>query len=469
MNPLNDNRTRRQFLGEASCASAGSVAAMSCLLNLKMMGTLSASEGLPDEDYKALVCVFLAGGNDSYNMLSPATGDGYSEYAAARGSLALDEADFITLSGALPDGRVLGVDGNMTGIASLYESGKAAFIANVGTLVEYTTPEMITAGTAKLPLGLFSHSDQQLHWQSGMPDTRSPESGWGGRLADLLKGLNEVSGVSMNISTAGTNVFQGSEGTAVFTKRVGQIPEITNWESPTALNVSRRQSVEQILAASRENIFEQALVNRTQDAIAASAEYRTAVESLSPLTTPFTASNGLSLQLKDVAEAICARGSLGKRRQTFFVQVGGWDHHAGLSSHPAQLGELSQAIEEFQAAMVELGLEDKVTLFTASDFGRTLTQNGSGSDHAWGGNQFVVGGAVNGGAIYGDYPSLAIGSVLDTGRGRLIPTTSVDQYIAELALWMGVSPSNLGQIVPNIGRFYDVTSGELPIGFLPSV
>ena len=205
-------------MGEASCASVGSIAALSSILNLKLVGSLSGAEIGPTDDYKALVCVFLAGGNDSFNMLLPQSGDGYAEYAESRRSLALPVSQITPLSHALPDGRQLGLNVSMPGVLDLYEAEKAAFVANVGTLVEATTVSGIQNGTATLPLGLFSHSDQQLHWQTSLPDTRSPDSGWAGRLGDFFKDLNGVSGVSMNISTAGTNVFQSSSGTSVFSK-----------------------------------------------------------------------------------------------------------------------------------------------------------------------------------------------------------------------------------------------------------
>jgi len=455
---------RRRFLGEASCASVGSIAALSSIFNLRLTGSLAAAAEPPEEDYKALVCIFMAGGNDSFNMLTPGSGEAYDDYALARGALALPAADLSNLSETLPDGRQLALNKSMSELLALYEGGKAAFVANVGTLVERTSVAGIQNGSAKLPLGLFSHSDQQLHWQSGLPDTRSAGSGWGGRLADLFADLNGVSGVSMNISLAGINLFQSSGGTSVFSKSPGSVPGLANWDNPAHLG--RRRAIESVLDAEYRNVFEKTFVARTKEAIAAGKEYQEALTLADPVASPFTITNPISMQLKDVAESMAARGGLNKKRQTFFVMAGGWDHHASLDPHPAMLRQLSQAIQEFQNAVVEMALEDQVTLFTASDFGRTLSANGGGSDHAWGGNQFVVGGAVNGKKVYGEYPELSLGSVLDSGRGRLVPTTSVDEYSAELALWMGVSKSDLPLIFPNIGRFYDVTREDPPLGLM---
>ncbi len=463
MNHKGNSVKRRRFLGEASCASVGSIAALSSILNLKMAGSLAAAE-TTDDDYKALVCVFLAGGNDSFNMLTPVVGSAYDEYALARGSLALPASDYAVLSTPLSDGRQLGLHQNMPELFRHFEGGDAAFIANVGTLVERTTVAGIQNGSAQLPLGLFSHSDQQLHWHSGLPETRSPGSGWGGRMADLLSELNGVSGVSMNVSLAGINLFQSSSGTSVFSKTPGSSPGLANWENPA--HIRRRQAIESVLDAEYQNLFEKTFATQTKEAIAASNEYRDALASASPVMTSFSADNPISLQLKDVAETISARSELSKKRQTFFVMAGGWDHHASLDPHPEMLLQLSQAVGEFQAEMNAMGISDKVTLFSASDFGRTLSPNGSGSDHAWGGNQFVVGGAVNGKKVFGEYPELALGGVLDSGRGRLIPTTSVDEYFAELALWMGVTKSNLPLVLPNLNRFYDLSSPTAPMGLM---
>lgn len=456
---------RRRFLGEASCAAVGSASLLSSILNLRLVGQLAAAEEPPAEDYKALVCLFLAGGNDSFNMLPPASGDGYAEYAAARVGLALSQASILPLSGSLPDGRTLGLHPSMPGLRDLYEQGKAAFVANVGTLVEPVTLSEYQNGLRKLPYGLFSHSDQQMHWQSSLPDNPFPSSGWAGRIADLINELNSVSPVSMNVSLSGINLFQSGAGVAPFSITEGGAIQLTDWN--TASYLPRRQAMESILDAGYHNLFERTFARMKKDAIAANEAFRVALAGAPAVTSPFTASNPVSKQLQMVAKSISARNLLGKKRQTFFVQFAGFDLHGNIeSNHPGLLQTVSVAVGEFQAAMAELGLEDKVTLFSASDFARTLSSNGSGTDHAWGGNQFVVGGAVNGRSVYGTYPSLALGSSLDTGRGRLIPTTSVDEYFAELALWMGVSRANLPLVLPNLSRFHDPASTEPPLGFL---
>jgi uncharacterized protein (DUF1501 family) len=455
---------RRKFLGQSSCAAVGTAALFSSILNLRLVGDVAAAEAPENDEYRALVCVFLAGGNDSFNMLAPVDPAGHAEYAAARTSVAVPLENLLPLPGILPDGRQLGLHQSMPALRDLYAGGKAAFIANVGTLVEPTTLESYMARTAKLPLGLFSHSDQQMHWQSSLPDNRAPAAGWAGRMGDLLKELNGAGPVSMNVSVAGINLFQSGSSVVPFAIGPAGAVELTAWNS--GAYAPRRKAMESIMDAEYRNVFERSFARMKREAVNANAAFKTALAAGTPITSPFSASNTLSTQLQMVAKTIGARQQLGKKRQTFFVMMGGWDLHGSIgANHPGLLAGVNTAVSEFQTAIAALGLENQVTLFSASDFARTLSSNGSGTDHAWGGNQFVVGGAVNGGKIYGNYPELALGSALDTGRGRLIPTTSVDEYFAELALWMGVSPSNLPLVLPNFPRFRDPAAGA-PLGFL---
>ncbi len=438
----------------------GTASLLSSILNLRMVGSLAAQEMPPEEDYRALVCVFLAGGNDSFNMLAPVDEDGHAEYLAARGGIGLPAGSFLALDEPLPDGRTLGLQSTMPELHALYQAGKAGFVANVGTLVEPTTLAGFQSGEAALPLGLFSHLDQQMHWQSTLPESRSAAAGFAARMADLLQELNASNSVSMNISVAGLNLFQSGGATGVMAVDPAGVPQLTDWNHASFLD--RRHAVESLLESEYRNVYERAFASLKRDAIATGSEFKAAIDGVGALQQTFTGDNPLSQQLSMVARTIAARSSLGKSRQTFFVLLGGWDMHDGMAGHPGLLSILSEAIGEFQGAMAELGTEDKVTLFTASDFARTLSSNGNGTDHAWGGNQVVVGGAVAKG-VHGSYPELSLGSLLDTGRGRLIPTTSVDEYFADLALWMGVAPSSMGLVLPNLHRFDDLSDGA-PLG-----
>ena len=465
--------SRRRFLGQASCAAVSSLPVLSTLLNLKFASSVASAQTLPGSDYRALVCLFLNGGNDSFNMLVPRGASEYAEYAAVRQDLALAASALLPINplNSAQVGRQLGVHPGMPELQQLFETGRAAFVANVGTLVESgVTKTGFSSGLSKLPVGLFSHSDQIEQWQTSLPDTRSG-IGWAGRAADLLNSLNEHPAVSMNISLAGSNVWQ--TGNSVFEYAitpdgaVGLTGYSKEWAQEYGTRQIRSAAVDGQLAMDYANVFQRIFAGAQRSALDAYDLFATATEPDLPAGAVFP-DTALARQLRMIARTIAGRDALGARRQTFFVSLGGWDHHDEvLGNQAAMLPVVSQAVGAFYNALELIGAQNNVTLFLASDFGRTLSSNGRGSDHAWGGNAFVVGGAVNGRRIYGGYPDLYADNPLDVGRGRLIPTTSVDAYFAELALWLGVPRADLPLVLPNIGRFYDTTSASAPIGFLP--
>ena len=453
--------SRRQFLGQASCAAITASPLLSTLFNLKMAGNLSAA---PGEDYRALVCIFLAGGNDSFNMLIPTEASSYGGYTAARSNLALTRESILPLSGKDGAGHY-GVHPGMPEVQSLYNSEKLAFVANVGTLVEPTNLAGFNNNSARLPVGLFSHSDQIMHWQTSIPDQRSPY-GWAGRMADILHAENNTSPVSMNISLAGTNTFQSGQNSVSYDITQDGNCSVVMESFPgneTFAEISKT-AVKSLMDIQYKNLFQKTFATINSRSIDAAQSFADAVSEIS-VKTAFSPT-ALSQSLKMVARTIGARKNLTTKRQTFFIMYGGWDHHDELlNSHAAMLPVVSKAMGEFDRSLTELGVSNQVTTFTASDFARTLSSNGRGSDHAWGSNQMVMGGAVRGGTVYGEYPDLTPKNPLDTGRGRLIPTTSTDEYFAELALWFGVQPGDLPSVFPNLNRFYTVGS-ENPIGFL---
>lgn len=470
---------RREFLGTASCAAVGSASLYSTLLNLRMTGSAaadsmagttsaSADQLALGSDYRALVCIFLAGGNDSFNMLVPLDSSGFNEYQTIRADLALPQGNLLPLAPANTAGRPFGLHPSMPEVAQLFQSGDAAFVANVGTLVEPTTKAGINSGLSKLPLGLYSHSDQLMHWQTSVPDKRVG-FGWGGRTADLIKSLNTNDTISMNISLSGTNLFQAGNTLteySIVNRGNGAIQIYGHDDNQWSRHVLQNAAIESMLDLSYQNLFEQTYVDTTRAAIDGAAQFSEAIAGVSPFATTFT-NNDFSNDLAMIAKTIAAQSVLGFRRQTFFVLLGGWDHHDEVLNNQAEmLSVVSKGLKEFYDALGEINMQNAVTTFTASDFGRTLTSNGQGSDHAWGGNHIVMGGAVKGGNLYGQYPDLYEDNPLDTGRGRLIPTTSCDEYFAELALWFGVAPGELSTVFPNIGRFYDPLSPTMPIGFL---
>ena len=451
------NLSRRQFLKQSGISSVA-------LLGSTQLGAMASIGADNSNDYKALVCVLLAGGADSYNILVPRDNNHYQEYKTTRSDLALPQSSLLALNNGENNGRTLGLHPQLTGLQSLYDQGKVAFVSNLGTLVEPTSPQSLIAKTAKLPLGLFSHSDQISQWQTALPDVRSG-TGWGGRMADLLGSDNVNQNISMSISTAGANEFQAGRLSSFYSVLPGQTPTPNLHVKEDFADLY--EAVEQVYSnTSQASILKRSYAKLFNNSISANEEFASAIATGQPITTPF-ANDGFSKQMQMVARTIAANQMLGMKRQTFFVTYGGWDHHdETINAMDAMLKPLNDGLLAFQTAMQELGLEQNVTTFTSSDFARTLSSNGRGSDHAWGGNAFIMGGAVKGGQIYGTYPSLALGNPLDVGRGVLMPTTSLDQYFAELALWFGVTPNELATILPNVGRFYDVTRGEKPLGFM---
>lgn len=456
--------SRRKFLGQASCAAVGASALFSTLLNLRLMSTAAAA--VPTNDYRAVVCLFLFGGNDSFNMLVPrgaSSGSAeYLEYSGVRRDLALPYSSLLPINPLNGDGRGFGLHPGMPEVQGLFESGRLAFITNVGTLIRPITLAEY-ANALNRPLGLYSHADQQQQWHTCMSSSRG-SIGWGGRAADLLRSLNGASNVSMNISMTGVNIFQ--TGNNVFPYAVDPAGATVLLGSGTISGTDgfRNAAINSQLDLEYKNLFEKTFVSSTRNAIDANDTFNNATSNVS-LTTPFPANN-IADRLKMIAKIIGARSTLGAKRQTFFLGWQGFDFHDNvLGNMSGMMPQLSQSVKAFDLAMQELGISDKVTLFLASDFGRTLTSNGAGSDHGWGGNVFAVGGAVNGKRIFGQYPSLAKGSSLDCGQGRLLPRISVDEYAAELALWLGVPQSQLPDVLPNIRTFY--SGPGAPIGFLP--
>jgi uncharacterized protein (DUF1501 family) len=482
--------SRRKFIGQASCAGISSIPLLNTLLNLRLASSIANAAPPAPGEYRAIVCLFLSGGNDSFNMLAPYSGpssthaDSFAEYQASRGNLALPQEDFHPIQPDNTPGRSFGVHPSMPNLAARFTAGDAAFVANVGTLIEPVANRAQVAAASKLlPLGLYSHSDQIEQWQTSVPQSRSG-IGWAGKMMDLIKDINPGQAVSMNISMDGSNVFQSGVSGAEYAVNPGNqnepnggaVPLVgysSSYNPNNGFQNAASSAVDSMLARQYNNLLQNTWQVKRRTAQEAFALYSTATAGSLPGNISFP-NTALGRQLQQVAKAIMGRNGLGAIRQTFFVNRGGWDHHSDtLPLQEAMLQEVDEAIGAFWSQLVALGIENQVTLFSASDFGRTLTSNDRGSDHAWGGNHFVMGGSVVGKNIYGQYPSLAVNpesgselNPLDTGRGRLIPTTSCDQYFAELALWLGVPASSLPLVLPNIGNFYSSSSSTPPLGFL---
>ena len=461
--------SRRSFIKKSSCAALGSTTLMSTLVNLKFLNAaaIANSSTLASGDYKAMVCILLSGGNDSHNMLIPKEQGRYGHYAASRTEVAIPRDAILTLNGT-----DYGLHPSMTGIQQMFTEGDISFISNIGTLISPVDKMTALTDESKLPLGLFSHSDQVQQWQTSVPNSRS-SIGWGGKIADLMQSTNTNPAISMNVSLSGTNIYQTGVSSVEYSiDREDGAQGILAYDQTWEFMRLRNQAIDNIVDAHYDDIFKKTYIDVIETSRDASLIVNEALSTTPQLDTIFTQGD-LNDSLKMIARMISAREQLGAKRQIFFVQASGWDNHDNLlEEHTMLLDELSRGMSEFNAALKTLGVHDCVTTFTSSEFGRTLTYNGEGTDHAWGGNVMVMGGPVKGGEMFGSYPLLELGSDNDLSpnasysNGIMIPTTSVDEYFAELAMWFGVAPSELSTIFPNIGNFYNTGSGTAPIGFL---
>lgn len=462
------NISRRTFVGQISCAALGYTSIMNTLIHLKGMNALTAANSMMDPGYKAMICLSLSGGNDSYNMLVPMGNKEYNDYAKTRSNLAIPKTDLRQIQVLNTPGRTFGIHPSLKEMQKLYDDGKLTFVSNVGTMLEPVTRDEFYGGTKKVPLGLLSHSDQYQQWQSSISDQRST-TGWGGRMADLIKDMNQADQISMNISLNGTNLFQTGNETIEFSIDArngalgiyGYAPD----NMYDQFNIQRTKAIDTLLDYTYQDIFQKTYMDVIRTSRDGHKKFTAALENAPELVTQFSDTD-LSQAFKMIARTISVHEDLQFKRQIFFVDFSGWDHHDEvLNNQNEMFPYIDNALAEFNAAMEELNLTNQVVTFSMSEFGRSLTSNGNGTDHAWGGNVFVMGGPIVPKRMNGKYPLLTASNTLNIYDGILIPTTSVDQYFAELALWFGVPPSDLGYMLPNIGNFYDVNSGKEPIGF----
>jgi uncharacterized protein (DUF1501 family) len=452
----NITHNRRHFLKQAAGIALGTSTAYTTTAGLQLANALVR----PDDSYKALVCIFLFGGNDAFNMLVPLGDAEYADYKASRQTLAIEKDTLLPLSNQNGADATLGFHPNMSHAQQLFNSGKLALLTNVGALVEPVSKANYQGNKSLLPPQLFSHNDQQTFLQSLQSSTR--RNGWAGRAADAMQSMNINKKLSMNISLSGSNIWQSGDSVVPYSIDSAGIKELDNFNKKTsdARELSRIQIYQALLAQQQENIFQREYARTQTLAWDLAGEVKTALDAQVPLQTVFPTSNPLAANLKMVAQMLSARSSLQVTRQTFFIGMGDFDTHGDqLRRHDILLAQLSAALDAFYKATVELGIADQVTTFTTSDFGRTLTSNGDGTDHGWGSHQMIMGGAVNGGNVYGQFPELIIGGKDDIGEGRIIPTTGMDQYAATLASWYGLPAGSFADVFPNLARFNDLDLG----------
>ncbi len=442
--------TRRQFL-ESGCALAAASGATTFFGNAQA----EVSAGAPH--YRALVCISLGGGADSFNMLVPTDASSHRNYRKRRGNLALKSNELLPLHRGDCEGRSYALHYGMPEVHELYTAGEIALLANAGPLPGPAG----RPGSAHMPD--LSHSGLIARWHRGAHDHRS-RSGWAGRVADVLGDYGSQSRLPINISMSGRNVMQLGACSAAANLQSRPYRQHSGLSAGVDFSYVNQQLAEQAINARRPG----AVRRKIQLLEKVETECRSVVEDVIADTPEFKTrftSDSFSADLQQVARIIAARDRLGARRQIFFIHFDGWDHHHQLLKNQViLLPMLSRGLAAFRDALIEHGAFDDVTTFTTSEFGRSLESNGSGSDHGWGGHHIVMGGGVQGGRIFGDYPDLANGSPLDIGGGSFMPTTSMDEYLAELVLWLGMPVSEMPYVLPDVSKFWSVSSRTSPLG-----
>ena len=455
----NISQSRRAFLRAAANLSVAGTAAPFAL-NLATIGTAAAQSAT---DYRALVCLFMFGANDHNNTVIPYDTANFNAYTGARSSISRVFADLLPLTPSTPlagsnAGRQFALPKEMAAFKTIWDAGKLGILANVGPLIVPTTKTQYSNLSVPLPPKLFSHNDQQSVWQASAGE--GARVGWGGRIGDLMISQNANSIFTCN-SISGSAVFLAGQSSVAYQLGTSGSTAISGITGSLFGSSSASGTLNNLITSGGSNIFTQDLAETAQRSISANAMLSAALVSAPDFPLPADlATSSVAAQLRVVARMISARAQLGAKRQVFFVSLGGFDTHDNqLTTQPGLHTQIANALSYFYNTTVSMGVSDQVTAFTGSDFGRTLTSNGDGSDHGWGSHHFIVGGAVRGQRYYGTFPVMGINNTDEVGSGRLLPTTSVDQFAATLAKWFGVADSDMSLVLPNIGNFTPTNLG----------
>ena len=460
------DHSRRQFMKTASYAAMAGVSASPTLHSMRALAAMTSHATSAPTDYRALVCVYLQGGNDGHGTLIATDPDSFTAFTAARSGavgLAYPLNELLPITPVTPQsGRTFALNPYLTGVQNLFNAGRCALVANTGTLVAPVTKDQWNQGNATLPPSLFSHFDQTNAWEAIAAN--DVQRGWGGRMADLIESMNSNASFTC-ISTSGNTLFLAGE--TAFQLRVSSAGALTAAGLTGSLFGSAQgtAALQAIIGADNTNLFAKEYAVIVRRSLAAQAALKAAMAPAGPTGVPnppqfldpatnMLTDNQLALSLQTVARVMAGRTALGVSRQVYFVELGGFDTHDTQAKRLSTLlSQLGAAFEYFDQLMVTSGLSSQVTLFTVSDFGRTLTANSDGTDHGWGSHHIVAGGGVSGQNIYGTYPVVGANQANDVGAGRLIPTTAVEQYGGTLARWMGLSDSQVREVFPNFGNF----------------
>jgi len=449
------DKKRRRFLKTASKTLCGAGLAFSNSQWLSMANASSTlrNSGFGQSDYRALVCIYLSGGNDGFSLIVPTDSADYQEYNHSRQSLSVSRSSLQSISSRNANNPNCGLYTQAAPLTQLYDQNRLAFLSNVGTLIEPTTKAQFDNNEVRLPAQLFSHSDQEIQWQQLQGQTQTLD-GWGALAARHLSNAQEKDHLT-SISLSGSNYWQSGEASRPFSvapagvvNYQGMDDPMSDWQRP------RREAFQQLLRQNYSHLFSQAYADLQDRAASSTVELGAALENAMPISAAQPAGNPLAEKLAMVAKLISVRDVLGMSRQIFYVNMDGWDtHDAHLKDLPYLYAQLADAMVFFQSAMDELGQTNNVTAFTASDFGRSLTGNGDGTDHGWGNHHMIMGGAVDGGNVYGQIPRMAVEGPDAIRNGRVIPTLSATQYAATLLRWMGLEEQALDEIFPALSNF----------------